>query len=112
MTSSVTDSNAILVYISASNQDEATKIAKTLVDEELCACVNIIPCVRSIYNFQGRAYDESETLLLAKSTSEQFEALNKRVIELHSYELPEVIATQIKHGNEQYICWINKAVKS
>lgn len=112
MASSVTDSNAILVYISASNQDEAASIAKTLVKEELCACVNIVPCVRSIYKFQGQTHDESEALLMVKSTSELFEALNKRVVELHSYEVPEVIATQIKHGNQQYISWINESVKS
>ncbi|KAK9172065.1 CutA1 divalent ion tolerance protein family protein [Cryptosporidium meleagridis] len=106
------ESNIILVYISAPNQDEATLIAKTLVDEELCACVSIIPSVRSIYKFKGQVHDENEVMLLVKTTSQLFTALKEKVVEIHSYEIPEIIAVKVVHGNENYINWVNQTVKN
>ncbi|CAD98531.1 putative CutA1 divalent ion tolerance protein [Cryptosporidium parvum] len=112
MTETKIESNIILIYISAPNQDEATSIAKTLVDEELCACVSIIPSVRSIYKFKGQVHDENEVMLLVKTTSQLFTTLKEKVTEIHSYELPEIIATKVVYGNENYINWVNQTVRS
>ncbi|KAH8584296.1 Cuta1 Divalent Ion Tolerance From Cryptosporidium Parvum Iowa [Cryptosporidium sp. chipmunk genotype I] len=111
MTETKNESNIILIYISTSSQDEATSIAKTLVDEELCACVSIIPTVRSLYKFKGQVHDENESILLVKTTSQLFNALKEKVTEIHSYEVPEIIATKIIYGNEKYINWVNQTVR-
>lgn len=112
MSENKTKSDVILIYISVKNQDEANSIARTLVDEELCACVSIIPSVRSIYKYKGQVHDENEAILLVKTTSQLFTALKEKVIEIHSYETPEIIATQITYGNEKYISWVNQTVRN
>ncbi|KAJ1610577.1 putative CutA1 divalent ion tolerance protein [Cryptosporidium canis] len=112
MSSYATELDVILIYISVSSQDEATLIAKTLVEEELCACASIVPQVRSIYKYQGKVHDENEAILLIKSTSQLFTTLKERVVQIHSYEVPEIIATPIKFGNEKYIDWVSQTVKS
>ncbi|OII73133.1 CutA1 divalent ion tolerance protein [Cryptosporidium ubiquitum] len=112
MPETITKSNIILIYISVKNQDEATSIAKTLVNEELCACVSIIPSVRSIYKYKGQVHDENEAILLVKTTSQLFTTLKKKVMEIHSYEIPEIIATKITYGNEKYINWVNQTVRN
>jgi periplasmic divalent cation tolerance protein len=101
----------IVVYMTASSEDEAAKIAHILVDERLAACVNIIKGLRSIYRWEGKIADEPEVMMIAKTTSEQFAALEARVRELHSYDVPEVIAIPITRGSEKYMRWIVDSVK-
>ena len=96
----------IVVYMTASSEDEAVKIARILVDERLAACVNIIRGVRSIYRWEGKVEDEAEVMMVAKSTSERFGALEARVREIHGYDVPEVIAVPIVAGSEKYLAWL------
>ncbi|KAH8739349.1 divalent cation tolerance protein [Cryptosporidium ryanae] len=103
--------DAILVYVTTSSQAEAVLIAKTLVEQKLCACVNIIPEIKSIYSYNGRINDDTETMLVIKSTKELFNALEKSILKLHSYEVPEIIATSITHGHNKFINWIQETVR-
>jgi periplasmic divalent cation tolerance protein len=102
---------ALVVYITAPNEEEAAKIAKILVEERLAGCVNIIKDIRSIYSWQGKLEDEKEVLMIVKTRLELFSALTSKVKELHSYTVPEVIAMPIVDGSEEYINWLQKATR-
>ena len=100
---------ALVVYISAPNEDEAVKIAKILVEEHLAGCVNIVKDIRSIYSWQEKIEDEKEVLMIVKTRLKLFSALNAKVKELHSYAVPEVIAMPVVDGSEEYIKWLKEA---
>ena len=101
----------IVTLITAPNEEEASRISHTLVGERLAACVNIIPAVRSIYRWEGRVEDEKEVLLIVKTKRVLFEPLQKRVKELHSYSVPEIIALPLVEGNEQYLSWLGQETR-
>ena len=89
--------------------DEAAgvKIANALVAERLAACVNILPQMQSIYRWQGRIESASERLLLMKTTRDCYAALQRRVGELHPYDVPELVAVAIAAGLPAYLQWLN-----
>jgi len=101
----------IVVFITTSNPEEASKIARALVEERLSACVNIIKSIRSIYRWQKEVQDEEEALLIVKTRGELFERLEKRVRELHSYTVPEVIAISISEGSAPYLKWLRESTE-
>ncbi|MBM7116112.1 divalent-cation tolerance protein CutA [[Archangium] primigenium] len=101
---------AILVFVTAPTADKAAELARTLVEEGLAACGNILPGVRSIYRWEGRVHDEPEVLLLLKSWAPRFEALRARVVALHPYECPEVLRVDVAEGHPPYLRWIQDAV--
>jgi periplasmic divalent cation tolerance protein len=96
-----------IVLITAGNQEEAAKIGRTLVEEHLAACANIVPGVRSIYRWKGQICDEQELLIIVKTRTSLFQALEKRVKELHSYEVPEIISFPVAGGLAQYLEWVH-----
>ncbi len=98
----------IVVLITTSNMDEAAKIGRALVDEGLAACANIVEGVRSIYRWKGEVCDDRECLMVVKTTVANFDAMEKRVRELHSYEVPEVIALPIVKGSKPYLDWVEE----
>ncbi len=91
--------------------DKAAEVARTLVSEQLAACVNLVAPVRSIYRWQGDVSDETETLAVIKTTTERFEAMRTRLVELHPYEVAEVIALPIEAGHAPYLAWITDSVR-
>jgi periplasmic divalent cation tolerance protein len=101
-------SEAIVVLVTAGNAAEATRIAESLVGDRLAACVNVVGSVRSIYRWQGEMCSEEEILLVVKTTRDNFAALDERVRELHSYDVPEVIALPIDLGSAPYLDWIHR----
>jgi periplasmic divalent cation tolerance protein len=105
------DHEYLLVSITASSAEEAERIAKALVQERLAACVNIVPAITSVYRWQGEIHRDSEVLLIAKSRLELFESLVARVKELHSYQVPEIIALPIVAGSKAYLNWIDESVQ-
>jgi len=98
----------IVVFITVSSEDEAAKIAKALVENKLAGCVNIIKNIRSIYSWQGKIEDEPEVLMIAKTQKHLFDSLMKKVKELHSYTVPEIIALPIVEGSEEYLKWLRE----
>ncbi|MBI4666153.1 MAG: divalent-cation tolerance protein CutA [Nitrospinae bacterium] len=101
----------IVVLITAGGEDEAERIAKTLVEENLAACVNIISGLRSIYRWEGKTCDEGEVLLVVKSSGALFDALEERARALHSYSTPEIVALPITHGSAKYMDWLNGSLR-
>lgn len=95
-----------VALVTAGSEDEAAKIARALVDERLAACVNIVPGVRSIYRWRGVVEDEGEFLMVIKTAAASLEALEARVRELHSYDVPEVLALPIDKGSGPYLEWL------
>ena len=104
-------SNYIVIYITTSSATEAKKIGRVLVEEKLAACSNIISPIRSIYSWQGKICDDKEALMILKTKKELFKQIIKRVEELHSYDVPEIIAIPIIDGSSKYLSWINEETK-
>src|ERR1700757_5186907 len=100
-----------LVLTTAGSREEAGKIAHTLVDRGLAACVNIVP-IESVYRWKGKVEEASECMLLIKTTAGAFDQLRDAIVELHSYDLPECIALVIESGTEKYLEWIQESVVS
>jgi periplasmic divalent cation tolerance protein len=98
----------LIVFITAPKEEEAAGIARELVGSRLAACVNIVKDIRSIYRWQGKMEDEAEVLMIVKTRRELFEALMKRVKELHSYTVPEILALPVIAGAEDYLKWLHE----
>jgi periplasmic divalent cation tolerance protein len=98
--------DAILVLTTLPTADAAAEVAKTVVDEKLAACANILPALRSIYRWEGKVQDENEVLVLLKTRQAQYERLKARILGLHPYEVPEVLAIPVEQGNQPYLDWI------
>ncbi|HST27965.1 MAG TPA: divalent-cation tolerance protein CutA [Rudaea sp.] len=97
---------AIVIFCTCPDEASAARIADALVGEHLAACVNRIPVIASTYRWKGQIQNDGEVLLLIKSVRARFEALRARIIALHPYELPEVIAVDISLGHAPYLDWI------
>ena len=100
-----------LVISTAGSREEASRIASALVEDRLAACVNIAGPIESVYRWQGKVERSHEFLMLVKTTSQQSEAVAKRIRELHSYELPEVIEVSVDGGSGEYLKWIADSVR-
>ncbi len=98
-----------LVLVTAASEAEEENIAKSLVEHKLAACVSLLP-IRSIYTWQGEIHAESEWQLVIKTDLAKFESLKTKVQELHSYEVPEIIAIPIIAGSEAYLDWIGQSL--
>jgi periplasmic divalent cation tolerance protein len=95
-----------MVFVMAGNEAEASTIARTLVEEQLAACVNVIAPVRSIYRWRGAIEESSECLLLIKTRAAHYAKLERRIKQMHSYEVPEIIAVPLVQGSKDYLKWI------
>ncbi len=106
-TQSVPDAGALaMVLCTFPNAEEAEQTARTLIDEGLCACVNILREVRSIYRWNGEVVHGSEVLCLLKTATAQHAAMLTRLSELHSYEVPEFLTLHPSQVNEPYLRWV------
>ena len=105
---SARDPAFVVVYVTAPPH-EAPDLARALVDERLAACVNIVRSVRSIYRWRGEVCDDEEALLVIKTRAARLRALRARVAELHSYDIPEVLALPIEGGHPAYLAWLEEA---
>jgi periplasmic divalent cation tolerance protein len=97
---------ARLVLCTFPSPEKAAEVARTVVGEHLAACANLVPTVRSIYTWQGAVQDETETLAILKTSAARFDALARRLVELHPYEVPEVIAMPITDAHAPYLAWV------
>ena len=98
----------VAVLITAPDEENAARIGRALVEERLAACANIVKGIRSIYRWKEEIFDEPECLLLIKTVADNFTLLEKRVRELHPYEVPEIIAVKISEGSKPYLDWIEE----
>ncbi len=98
-----------IVFMTAGAEDEAVRIANALVERGLAACVNIVQPVRSIYRWEGKLCDEQELLLVVKTHVAQLAPLMDCVAELHSYDVPEVLAVPIETGHRPYLKWLEES---
>ena len=101
------DDDAVeVVLVTAPDEATASRLARTLVEERLVACANLVPGIRSIYRWEGVVQDDSEWLLILKTRRDRSAELAARVSELHPYELPEVIALAAAGGSVPYLAWV------
>jgi len=98
----------VIVFITTGSATEAQNIAHVLIEERLAACVNIIPSVTSVYRWQDQVQDDQEVLLIIKTAAKMLEKLAARVKQLHSYQVPEIIALPIVAGAQDYLHWLDE----
>lgn len=98
--------SALICFCTCPDPDTAEHIATTLVSERLAACVNILPGVRSVYRWQDALERTEESLLLVKTMPEHFDRLKDRLLALHPYELPELLAVETDLGLPDYLLWV------
>ena len=95
-----------VAFVTVGKREEAERIASVLVEERLAACCNLLPAVRSIYRWKGEICRDEETLMILKTRLSIFEKMRARVQQLHSYEVPEIIAVPIIAGHAPYLDWV------
>jgi periplasmic divalent cation tolerance protein len=101
---------ARIVLTTADNPKEATTLARILVEENLAACVTLIPAVQSIYRWREQIEHATETLLLLKTTPAKLEALQTRLLALHTYQTPEFLVLPVESGSPAYLQWLNSSL--
>lgn len=103
--------NYAVVMVTVSSQKEGETIASSIIEARMAACVTLLP-VNSIYTWQNQIHSASEWQLLIKTDLSQFSQLEKQIRELHSYEVPEIIALPIVAGSQPYLKWMNDNIKT
>ena len=101
----------IVVFVTAPSKPEAEKIAKAILSKKVCACVNIINGVNSLFNWKGKINKAKETLLVIKTKRSAYKDLEKIIKKNHSYTVPEIIALPVILGAREYLNWIKDTVK-
>ena len=101
---------AIVVVTTVGTEEQANLIAREIVARHQAACVNIVPGVRSFYRWKGKICQDGELMLIAKTLEEEFEALAATIRELHTYDLPEILAFAVTRGSQEFLAWIHDSV--
>lgn len=100
-----------IVLTTISAETDGAELARTLVDERLAACVNILPAMTSVYRWKGKVEQEREQQLVIKTTADRLPSLEVRIRELHTYELPEFLVIAADEGAAAYLAWVDEAVR-
>lgn len=101
----------IIVVMTSQNRQEAANIVRKLLEERLIACANIFNSVHSLFWWKGKIEEEDEVLVLMKSQQTLFKKLSERIKEIHSYDLPEILALPIAGGSPLYLKWMSRYLK-
>jgi periplasmic divalent cation tolerance protein len=104
--------STLIVFCTCPDEAVADRISLALVEERLAACVNRVPGVVSTYRWQGSVHRDIEVQLLIKTTRDRFDALRDRILGLHPYELPEVVAVDIALGSAPYLAWVEAETRA
>ena len=107
----MTGEDFVVIVVTTATADEGGRIARTLIEERLVACVNVLGPIRSLFRWAGSIDDATEHLLLVKARAADFALVERRVRALHSYEVPEVIALPIGAGSAPYLAWLANATE-
>ena len=102
--------DALVVLCTCPNPEEASRLARGLVENRYAACVNIFPRIRSIYRWQGETQDDEEVLMIIKTSARAFTALQAWLLEKHSYDVPEILALPVAEGSPDYLEWLMQGV--
>lgn len=100
----------ILVFSNCGSEEEARRVARALVEARVAACVNIVPGIQSIYHWQGAIQEDSEWMLVIKSTRSLFDSLAAELRKIHSYQVPEVLAIPVIAGDQNYLDWMDREI--
>jgi periplasmic divalent cation tolerance protein len=101
--------DALELHVTMPDKERAASMGRALVDEGLAACVNIVSGVRSIYQWDGRLQEDDEVLCLIKTRAAVFERARARILELHPYDVPEILAFAVDDGSPAYLDWLRKS---
>lgn len=107
----MTPNTPLLAITNCANPEDAAKLGRWLVQENLAACVNVLPVMRSIYHWQGQLQEDSESTLLIKTNRVNFDRIKAELPKQHSYDLPELIAIDISNGLPHYLNWLSTHLK-
>jgi periplasmic divalent cation tolerance protein len=97
-----------VVLVTAPDLEVARSLARVLVEARLAACVNLVPGVRSLYRWEGEVQEDQEVLLVVKTRADRGAALTSRLLDLHPYDVPEVLELSAVGGNEAYLRWVRE----
>ena len=103
-------SEPIVVFMTAASREEAARLADMLVGARLAACVQILPEIESVYRWEGKIERQGETLILAKTTRQKFDELERQVRAIHSYDTPEILAVSVAEISEPYLKWLDDSL--
>jgi len=103
---------AVLVLTTIAAEADGGALARTLVDEGLAACVNVLPAMTSVYRWKGRVEQDREQQIVIKTTRDRLAGLEARLRQLHAYELPEFLVIAADGGSEAYLAWVDESVRS
>ena len=103
--------DALVALSTVGSADDAQRIARALVERRLAACVNVVPGLTSVYAWKGAVETDQELLLVIKTRRARFEALRAALVELHPYEVPELIALPVEAGHGPYLDWLTANVE-
>jgi periplasmic divalent cation tolerance protein len=101
--------DAMELHVTMPDAEQAASLARVLVEEGLAACVNVVPGVRSVYVWEGRIQEDEEVLCLVKTRPAVFERARARILALHPYEVPEILAFAVDDGSPTYLDWLRRA---
>ena len=104
------DLQPLVVLVIAPSEAVGLDLGRTLVDEHLAACVNVVPGLTSVYLWEGRREETAEALLLIKTRPEGYAALQRRILELHPYSVPEVLGLPVAEGAPAYVQWVRESI--
>ncbi|MEN8165452.1 MAG: divalent-cation tolerance protein CutA [Acidobacteriota bacterium] len=100
-----------IILTSVGTEQQAVEISEELIDRRLATCVNIIPCLRSIYRWKGKVCEDTEYLLLVKTPRRNFDGVSEAIRAFHSYELPEIMAVPVEKAEEAFHKWVLQMVE-
>jgi periplasmic divalent cation tolerance protein len=100
-----------IVLSTSADREEAERIAHRLVEQQLAACVNILPGVQSIYRWQGKVESATEVLMVIKTSAGLVPEVQATIANLHSYEVPEVLVLAVAGGSEAYLGWLKASLR-
>ncbi|MEM7417683.1 MAG: divalent-cation tolerance protein CutA [Gemmatimonadota bacterium] len=102
----------VVVLTTAAGMEDATRLAEALVDRRLIACANLVPGVTSVYRWEGRVQRDSEVLLILKTTRAVVNRVEEELVDLHAYDVPEVLVLPVVGGSNDYLAWLRSEVEA
>jgi periplasmic divalent cation tolerance protein len=111
MVSSTVNPGVVLVLTTIGADTDGAALARTLVEERLAACVNVLPPMTSVYRWEGRVQTDREQQLIIKTTDDQLPALQSRLPALHPYDLPEFLVLRVSGGSDGYLTWVGESTR-